>query len=252
MSEENEVIGRWKERFEGLFQVADGPYQYFLCGEVTPEDDQEIMREEVKGGVQKLKMRKVPGICGIVPEMLKAGGEVVIEWLTEVFNVAWNEGMAPSDWRNAVIVPVYKKGRRLDCTNYRGISLMSVVGKVFARILNEREKLVTADKVMDEQGGFRAGRGSNDQIFAVKQLVEKSTEKDKKIYMAFVDLEKAYDNVSREKLWKVLDEYGVKGRLLKATQALYMDGRARVKVREMESELFGVHRGVRQGCTLSP
>ena len=150
------------------------------------------------------------------------------------------------------IVPVYKKGRRLDCTNYRGISLMSVVGKVFARILNERVKFVMADKVMDEQGGFRAGRGCNDQIFAVKQLVEKTNEKDKKIYMAFVDLEKAYDNVSREKLWKVLDEYGVKGRLLKATQALYMDGRARVKVREMESELFGVHRGVRQGCTLSP
>ena len=59
------------------------------------------------------------------------------------------------------------------------------------------------------------GRGSNDQIFAVKQLVEKTFEKDKKIYMAFVDLEKLYDNVHRKKLSKVLDEYGVKGRLLK-------------------------------------
>ena len=99
-------------------------------------------------------MKKVPGICGIVPEMLKAGGEVVIEWMTEVLNMVWNEGMAPSDWRNAVIVPVYKKGSRLDCTNYRGISFMSVVGKVFARILNERVKLVTVDR--DEQGEFRA------------------------------------------------------------------------------------------------
>ena len=117
VSEENEVIGRWKEHFEGLFQVTDGPYQYLLCGEATLEDDLEIMREEVKGGVRKLKMRKAPGICGIVPEMLKAGGEVVIEWMTEVFNMVWNEGMAPSDWRNAVIVPVYKKGSRLDCTN---------------------------------------------------------------------------------------------------------------------------------------
>ena len=60
-----------------------------------------------------------------------------------------------------MIVPVYKKGSRLDCTNYRGISLMSVVGKVFGRILNERVKLVTADKVMNEEGGFRAGRGCN-------------------------------------------------------------------------------------------
>ena len=52
VSEENEVIGRWKEHFEGLFQVADGPYQYFPWGETAPEDDREIMREEVKGGVQ--------------------------------------------------------------------------------------------------------------------------------------------------------------------------------------------------------
>ena len=65
-------------------------------------------------------------------------------------------------------------------------------------------------------------------------------------------LEKAYDNVSRVKLWKVLDEYGVKGKLLRAIQALYVDGKARVKVGGVESELFGVHRGVRQGCTLSP
>ena len=100
------------------------------------------------------------------------------------------------------------------------------------------------------QGGFRVGREYNDQIFAMKQLVEKTIKKDK-IYMTFVDLEKAYDNVSREKLWKVLNGYGVKGRLLKAIQALYMDGRARVKVRKEEGELFAKRRGVRQDCTLS-
>ena len=61
---------------------------------------------------------------------------------------------------------------------------------------------------MDEQGGFRARRGCNDQIF-VKQIVAKTIEKNKKTYMAFVDLEKAYDNVSREKLWVVLDKYGI-------------------------------------------
>ena len=67
----------------------------------------------------------------------------------------------------------------------------------------------------------------------------------------FVGLDKAYDSVSRETLWKVLDEYGVKGKLLRAVQALYVDGRARVKVGRMESKLFGVCRGARQGCTLS-
>ena len=123
--------------------------------------------------------------------------------------MVWKEGMAPSDWRNAVIVPVCKKGSRLDCTNYRGISLMSFVGKVFARIINERVKLVTADKMMNKQGGFRAGRGCNVKIFAV-------------IHMAFVDLEKVYDNVSREKLWKVQDEHGVM--TAKYRHCIWMDG----------------------------
>ena len=75
---------------------------------------------------------------------------------------------------------------------------MSIVGKV----LNERVKVLTGDKVMDEQGGFRSGRGCVDQIFAVKQIVEKTIEKDKKVYMAFVNLEKAYDNVSRRSYGK--------------------------------------------------
>ena len=82
--------------------------------------------------------------------------------------------------------------------------------------------------------------------------MEKTIEKDKKTYMEFVDVEKGYDSVSREKFWKVLDEYGVKGKLLRAIQALYVAGKARVKVGRMESELFGVYRGVRQCCTLSP
>ena len=82
--------------------------------------------------------------------------------------------------------------------------------------------------------------------------MEKTIEKDKNTYMAFVDLEKAYDSVSSEKLWTMLDEYGVKGKILRAVQALYVDGRTRVKVGRMESELFGVCRGVRRGCTLSP
>ena len=78
--------------------------------------------------------------------------------------------MAPNDWKGAVILPVYKKGSRLDCTNYRGISLMSVVGKVFAWVLNERVKGLTVDKAMNEQGGFRAGRRCNDQILQSNKL----------------------------------------------------------------------------------
>ena len=120
--------------------------------------------------------------------------------------------------------------RRLECTNYRGISLLSVVGEVFARVLYDRVKGLTEGSVMDEQGGFRSGRGCLDQIFAVKQVIEKMIEKDKVLFMVFIDLEKAYDNVCREKLWRTLFDYGIRGRLLRSIKALYEGGRARVKV----------------------
>ena len=66
-------------------------------------------------------------------------------------------------WKNAAIVPIHRKGSRMVCTKYREISVMSIVGKVFVRVLNERVNVWTVDKVMDEQGGFRAGRGCVDQ-----------------------------------------------------------------------------------------
>ena len=74
-------------------------------------------------------------------------------------------------WKNAAIVPIHRKGSRMVCTNYREISVMSIVGKVFARVLNERVNVWTMDKVMDEQGGFRAGRGCVDQTWKRLMIV---------------------------------------------------------------------------------
>ena len=131
-------------------------------------------------------------------------------------------------WSEAIIVPIYKKGSRAECSNYRGISLLSVVGKIYARVVCDRLRLITDAVLMDEQGGFRVRRGCVDQIFAVRQVTEKVIEKDKVVYAAFVDLEKAYDSVSWSKLWVALRDYGVKGKLLAAVQSLYEEGQARV------------------------
>ena len=251
LTDQTEVMDRWKEHFESLFQEDEGGSEQPDL-ELSQENDKGISEEEVRRAVSRLKGGKAPGTCGIMPEMLKAGGEVAIEWLVKLFNVVWERGVAPRDWKTAIIVPIHKKGSRLECTNYRGISLLSVVGKVFARVLNDRVKGLTEGSVMDEQGGFRSGRGCIDQVFAVKQVIEKMIEKDRVMFMVFIDLEKAYDNVCREKLWRVLSEYGVRGRLLRSIKALYEGGRARVKVEGMESQGFRVRKGVRQGCTLSP
>ncbi len=103
------------------------------------------------------------------------------------------------DWKKGIIVPLYKgKCSRSECSNYRGISLLNVPGKVSGRILTESLMEVTKGKVSEEQGGFRKGRGCVDQIFAMKRLVEEYLGKNKMLYAAFMDLEKAYDRVDRE------------------------------------------------------
>ncbi len=168
----------------------------------------EIGRLEVERAIPRLKCRKVAGIDGITEEMLSMGGDAVVEWMLLICERTWKKGEVPVDWKRAIIVPLYKG-------KYRGISLLSVPGKMRERILTERLIEVTEGKLSEKWGGFRKGRGCVDQIFAMKMLVEEYFEKDRKLYAAFMDLEKAYDRVDREALGSVLKIYGVGRQLLK-------------------------------------
>jgi hypothetical protein len=215
--------------------------------------DELISREEVVARVRKLKNGKSAGIDGITGEMIKNGGEIVIDWIWKLCNKAFVEGIVPKDWSRAVIVPLYKgKGDKGNCRNYRGISLLSVVGKIYAGILVERVRRVTEELIGEEQGAFRSGRGCIDQIFTLKQMSEKMKGKKKKLYLAFMDLQQAYDRINREALWQVLMMYGVGGRLLNGIKSMYVDSEACVRINGVVSEWFKIESGVRQGCVMSP
>ena len=110
--------------------------------------------------------------------------------------------------RDAIIITFYKnKGDRLDCNIYRGISVMSIIGKIFARVLLTRLQALV-DRIDPEfQCGFRAER-STDMIFTVRQLQKKSPEQGKPPYLAFSDLTKAFDLVSRKGLFQLLEKIG--------------------------------------------
>ena len=177
---------------------------------------------------------------------------MTVRWLTAIFNVVWRTGVTPIDWRRAIIIPIHKKGSKRACKNYRGISLLSVPGKVFGKILNDRMRIRTEGKLMEEQVGFRPERGYTENVFAIRQLGEKMIERGKKLYAAFLDLEKAFDRVWRTGLWEALKQYGVEGRLLRAVQGMYKDSEAAVMVGEEMTEWFEVQRGVRRGCLMSP
>ncbi len=135
---------------------------------------------------------------------------------------------------------------------YKAIgALQSVPGNVYGRILTARLMEVTQRKESEEQGGFRKGKGCVDQIFAMKRSVEEYLGKDKKLYVAFMDLKKAYDKVYREALWSVLKISGVGRQILKGIQAFYRQANVCVRMGGDFSESFAVEVGVRRVCDVT-
>ena len=114
---------------------------------------------------------------------------------------------------------LYKnKGKKTECKNYRGISLLRVVGKIYVRILVDRAPRVTEGLIDDEQSDFKSRTGYIDQIFWLRQIGEKAYDEKWKVYVGFMDLEKVNDRA----LWQVLSMYDVDGKLLSEINSMYI------------------------------
>ena len=123
-----------------------------------------------------MKNWKAPGIVNITAEVLKAGGKPMTEMLNKIFNTIWVQEKTPKDWTRMVVTPIHKKGDKLNPVNYRAISLLSIPGKVFSRILLNRMKLKTEEATGESQFSFRTGRGTIDAMFIVRQVIDKAQE----------------------------------------------------------------------------
>uniref|UniRef100_A0A671TZG4 Reverse transcriptase domain-containing protein n=1 Tax=Sparus aurata TaxID=8175 RepID=A0A671TZG4_SPAAU len=244
-----DIVGRWKEYFEDLLNPTDTPsIEEAEAGD--SEVDPSITQAEVTEVVRKLLSGKAPGVDEIRPEYLKSLDVVGLSWLTRLYSIAWQSGTVPLDWQTGVVVPLFKKGDRRVCSNYRGITLLSLPGKVYSRVLERRIRPIVEPRIQEEQCGFRPGRGTLDQLYTLRRVLEGSWEFAQPVHMCFVDLEKAFDRVPRGILWGVLREYGVGGPLLRAVRSLYCRSRSLVRIAGSKSDLFPVHVGLRQGCPL--
>ena len=106
--------------------------------------------------------------------MMKALPEEALEEIRQIMNLVMKEGHAPEDWKTGIITPIFKKGDSKECGNYRGITILSIVAKTFARVLEKRLRNILEDTLEDSQFGFRPNRGINDAIFILRQLSEKT------------------------------------------------------------------------------
>ena len=123
--------------------------------------------------------------------------------LLKLMQEVWEEGSVVADWKDAELVPIPKKGNLKQCNNWRGISLLDVVGKVFARVFQEQLQTIADSVLPESQCGFHEGRGCVDMIFAARQLVQMCREHDESLFELFMDSKKAYDSVLRSALWCV-------------------------------------------------
>ncbi|KAK3518703.1 hypothetical protein QTP70_008587 [Hemibagrus guttatus] len=175
LSSTGDTVRRWKEYFEDLLNRTDMP----SVEEPEAKDsevDSFITQAEVTEVVQQLLGGEALGVDEIHPEYLKSLDVVGLSWLTRLCNIAWRSGTVPLDWATGVVVPLFKKGDRRVCSNYRGITLLSLPGKVYSRVLERRVRPLVEPRIQEEQCGFCPGRGTLDQLYTLHRVLERSWE----------------------------------------------------------------------------
>jgi hypothetical protein len=180
--------------------------------------------------------------------------DVILPSICKLFNNIFQSGLFPEMWSQGCIVPVYKKGDCNDTNNYRGVTLISCMGKLFTSVLNRR--LLKWDKensvISDAQFGFKPGHSTVDAIFVLQSLINRTLKKRKRLYCCFIDYRKAFDLIDRSSLWCKLINQGVQGKMLKIIKSLYENVKSCVKHNGYLSEYFSSKVGLFQGEVLSP
>ena len=251
MSEEAKQ-NAWAEHYERLLNVEFDWDTDHLSNEPPLEGPPiSITIDMVKKAISKMKSGKAAGPSGIVVEMIKAAGDTGATMIRDLATAIIRDGKVPTDWEESFIACLYKgKGDALDRGNYRGLKLTEQAMKILERIVDGLIRQVVS--IDDTQFGFVPGRGTTDAIFVVRQLQEKYLAVNKRLYMAFVDLEKAFDRVPRKVIWWALRKLGVEELIVRLVQGMYANARSWVRVGEGFSKEFEVKGGVHQGSVLSP
>ena len=195
---------------------------------------------------------KAAGENGLLPELLKCNDVDLMKYVHNLFVAVWKEEEVPKEWHDALLVPVPKKGELTKCDNWRGSSILDTMGKLFGKVLQKRLQELAEELLSDSQCGFCNGRGCVDQIFSVRQLLEKTIEHQSKLFMFFVDSRKAYNSIPRCALWKILGHYGIPEVMVNLLRSLHDGMEAEVTVSSFTSPSFSVTNGLHQGCIIAP
>ena len=218
----------------------------------TQINDQPPSHEEVATVLRRIKPRKASGPDGVPPEALRYAPPEVVDALVELLAGVWRSERVPTEWSASTCVPVFKKGNRADCKNYRGINLLCTAAKVLESIIADRLQLWREAVGREQQTGFRRGRGCTDNLFVIRQVLETRAEFHEPSMAAFLDLRGAFDSVDRERMFNAITELGVPQNIVNIIRDMYARQQTTVRAFGGHSDPFVPSTGVWQGGVLSP
>ena len=209
---------------------------------------------EVTKIVRKLKCGKSAGWDTIPNSFLINSPDLLLEWLTVLYNKIKSGGIMPRGWNKGRITLIHKSGLREHLFNYRPITVIISLSGIFSKLLNSRlsEVVESHNLLGEEQNGFRRERGMADNSFILDSVLWKAKSTKQSIHLCYIDISKAYDSINRSILWSKLSSMGFKGAFLKSLQALYTGDSVDTVVNGISTRPIFLRRGLRQGCSLSP
>ena len=244
----------FKEIYGGIDEQAQQNEQQDLGNNENDELDSEITDSELKEAIFSQKNGKSCGLDNLCTELFKNSYDIISPFLLKLFNRLFANGEYPKAWGEGIIVPIFKSGNPDDAQNYRGITLINILGKVYSQVLLNRlskwsEKY---DKLSKNQFGFQKGKSTVDCIFLLNSIVSKVIHSGEKLYCCFIDYEKAFDRIDRSLLWHKLIFENVSSKFVRALKSMYDVVRACVRYNSSRSNFFNSQTGLKQGDPSSP
>ena len=184
--------------------------RYIKDGEL----DGEFTDAEIEEGIKALDYHKAQAEDGTTNPMYKCGGEEMRRHLRKFFNYLRVREAIPNEWQRSLVVNLYKEGDKADPGNYRGIALISCLGKVYLSLWARRLAAHAETRLKDGQGGFRSRRSTVDQALTLHEVLLRRKLAKKNSYCCFIDFRKAFDTVWSDGLWKRLWDEGVHGKAI--------------------------------------
>ncbi|EPB76803.1 hypothetical protein ANCCEY_04085 [Ancylostoma ceylanicum] len=193
------------------------PYHLREDGYVIPS----VLPSEVRHAIKSVKNRTAPGPDRIRPEHLKNLPTAIVNTLARLFTRYLSECKVPNQWKTSRTVLLYKKGDPQDIGNYRPICLLSVVYKLFTRVILNRIERTLDEGQPCKQAGFRKGSSTIDHIHTVTRLIEVSREYKMPLCLTFIDLKKAFNTVETGAVLEALGNQSVPTQYIRIFRELY-------------------------------